>query len=205
MIIDIEFTERYPTACVLMLTVPSIKRVERQNDDLELEKRRVEKEIRKNYAQLDHDRIQAYQKFYKSLGIPDSHMKSQIKSIVRGKQMPVINTLVDSVFLPELANCILMGAHDMSKITGNITLTISKGDRYVGIGNRELSVPAGDIILKDDYGVIASVTMGPCERTKLVNNTKDTKVFAFVVPGIAEEDGLKAIGDCEHYITRFCC
>lgn len=205
MIISQELSEKYPGALLMEKTIEDISRIERSNHELEAEKRKAEEEMRSKFANLDDPRIRAYETYYRGLGIEQSHMKSQIRSILKGKQMPVINTLVDSVLLPELRHCILMGAHDSSFIEGDAVVSVTKeGEEFTAIGNRLTRIPANDIVLRDDKEIIASIAMGPCEKTKLRHDTATAKIFAFLVPEVERKYGEIALQEAEEYINRFC-
>jgi DNA/RNA-binding domain of Phe-tRNA-synthetase-like protein len=176
------FIEAYPDAILVEKAVFGIAKIEHKNDELEKLKRGIELEIRTKFADLEDPRIKAYEGFYRKLGLEQSHMKSQIRGIARGKQLPQINTLVDSVFVPELRHCVLMGGHDRAKIDGDVTVDITaEGEEFTGIGGRKLAIPADDIVLRDSEEIIASLTMGPCDKTKLGLQTKEMIVYAFLV------------------------
>ncbi|MFH0979260.1 MAG: phenylalanine--tRNA ligase beta subunit-related protein [Candidatus Woesearchaeota archaeon] len=200
-----EMKREYPGALVIRKTVGLIGRIDRCNPLLEQAKREAEQEIRQKFKSLEDYRIRAYQKFYKSLGLDESHMRSQIKGIIKGKEMPVLSTLIDSLVIPELKYCILIGGHDKAKVKGEMTACIAgENERYMGIGNRELTIPKGDIIVRDEESIIASITMGPSERTKLGTDTKQAEILAWTVPGIGKEVAELALEECEENIKRFC-
>src|SRR5437016_2569208 len=140
-------------------------------------------------------RIHAFDSFF-----AENHSRSPLGEqfeMVRRKGLPPGNVLVQALLLSEMSTGLLMGAQDASAIEGALVYDLANsGDSFQGLRN-EVRCQPGEIILKDDKSVIASLLQGPDHRTKLRKNTRDVVFFVFSVPGIDAneiEEGVRQIG-----------
>jgi len=139
------------------------------DERLEREKRALEGFIRVNYQEPDKlKRVQEYSNFYRKFeGI--FPIEYQLRSILAGNQIPAVSCLVEVMFMNELKYCCLAAGHDLEAIQGDLILDLAEGsESYIKINDQEQTIKKGDIILKDQVGIIASVLYGPDSRTKII-------------------------------------
>jgi DNA/RNA-binding domain of Phe-tRNA-synthetase-like protein len=92
------------------------------------------------------------------------------------------------MFIAELNNMILTSGHDFDTIQGDLTFDISKeGEEYLKINGQEQELKNGDILLKDEEGILACILYGPARRTTITPNTKNALYFAWCPQTIKEE------------------
>lgn len=124
----------------------------------------------------------------------------------RGR-FPHINTLVDIYNLISVKTGLALGAHDIDKVNGNITLRLTKGDeKFVPLGKTEpLPVFPGEYGYCDDgNNVICRLEVLQVEPTKVTPESKD--VF-MIIEGNAntESEFVKNAAEavCQ-LITKYC-
>jgi DNA/RNA-binding domain of Phe-tRNA-synthetase-like protein len=127
-------------------------------------------------------RIQAFDSFFAE-NDSRSPLGGQFE-MVRRKGLPPGNVLVQALLLAEMSTGLLMGAQDASAIEGELICDLAgSGETFQGMRNQVQCRP-GEIVLKDNLGIIASLLQGPDHRTRLKKDTRDVVFFVFSVPGI---------------------
>lgn len=157
---------------------------------------RVKREIEADLRALFKDRselkllepIRAYQSYYKEFN-KTYHVLQQLESVIfKGKPIPTVSALVESMFIEELRNLLLTAGHDLDSVEAPVTLDVAKGDEdYTLINGRDQIVKPRDMILKDLKGVISSVLCGPDQRTRITPSTSNVLFVVYAVPGISEK------------------
>jgi len=147
---------------------------------LEKEKRKLESFIREKYINVeDLDVIKKYTQFFKKFE-KSYPIEFQIKSMLRGKNIPTVSSVVEAMFMAELKNMFLTAGHDLDAIKGNLETKItSGGEKYVKINLKEQQLKPEDIITTDEIGIISSVLYGPDHRTRITENTKNYLFFSY--------------------------
>ncbi|MBL7142331.1 MAG: tRNA ligase [Candidatus Pacebacteria bacterium] len=105
----------------------------------------------------------------------------------RGR-FPHINTLVDIYNLVSVKTGLALGAHDIDKVQGNITLRLTKGDEiFVPLGKTEpVAIFPGEYSYIDDgNNVICRLEVLQVEPTKVTSESND--VF-MIIEGNANTD-----------------
>jgi DNA/RNA-binding domain of Phe-tRNA-synthetase-like protein len=195
--------EKFPDIKIGILEVRNI--VNRKFDSkLEEEKRKVEKFIRENYTDIENiETIQKYDKFFKKFE-KTYPIRFQIKSVLNGRNIPSVSTIVETMFMAELKNMFLTAGHDLDKIKGNIETKLSKGgETYTKINQKEQELKSDDLISLDEESVISSVLYGPDSRTKITENTKNCLFFSYFPYGESDEDIKKHFNDILDNIKIF--
>ena len=158
------------------------------SDNLKLKQRETEEYIRRSSQELI-ERAKAISRFYKVQGEKNrSHIESLIKSISNGRNIKPVNFIVDSVMIAEVRNALLLGVHDLDRIEGDVVLdTATEGERFVGIGQREITTRRNEIVLRDSSGIWASYTQGPDARTVVSPDSKNVMILGFFTPETSRE------------------
>src|SRR5215211_357360 len=101
----------------------------------ELERRKLELEegLRAQFSGQDraalsnHPVLQAYNTYYKGFK-KTYHVQLQLESIAwKGKSIPSVSALVESMFIAEMKNMLLTAGHDLDTLRLPLTLDVSKG------------------------------------------------------------------------------
>ena len=82
----------------------------------------------------------------------DVHVKRLLKNLLKKQEFHKINPLVDLYNLISMDTKLALGAHDLDKIEGNITLRLTQGNgNYIPLGSEEAKeVKAGIYSYIDD-------------------------------------------------------
>lgn len=156
--------------------------------------RRVEADLRSQWsgatradlAQLPE--FETYRSYYRRYD-KTYHVQMQVESVVlKGKPLRSNGSLVLAMFTAELQNRLLTAGHDLSKLSGPITTGVARGgERYVGLGGRDLTLQPGDMFMQDQEGIISSVLYGPDERTQITAGTRQVAFCVYAPAGIGAE------------------
>lgn len=159
----------------------------KQNALLNKKKIELEKSIQTKYDKSIDNVMIHYINYFKRWN-KSYPIEIQIESIIKGKKLPNVSILVDSMFHAEMKNRILTSGHDLERITGNLKFEVSSGsENYLKINNKEQKLKEGDIYLKDNKTILANILYGPALRTSINMNTRNALYLAWCPVGISEE------------------
>jgi DNA/RNA-binding domain of Phe-tRNA-synthetase-like protein len=155
---------------------------------------RVEEELRRRWAGATRadlsqlPELEAYRAYYRRFG-KTYHVQLQLESVaLKGKPLRAGSSLVLAMFAAELQNRLLTAGHDLAKVEGGITVDVAEGgEKYVGIGGRELSLQPGDMYIRDEVGILSSVLYGPDDRAQIAPATRRAIFCVYAPAGIAPE------------------
>lgn len=122
-------------------------------------------------------------------------------------RFPHINTVVDIYNLVSLQSGLALGAHDMGKVQGNITLRLTNGtETFIPLGTNEpVKIFPGEYSYIDDgNNVICRMEVLQVEPTKVTLETQD--IFLIIQGNTVTEDKyVQTVAEevCR-LITRFC-
>ncbi len=159
--------------------------IKRQSSTLKKWMEEKQKELIKKYEKQDISAIpenKAYREqhdmYSKEKNLPAASEKLTELLLEKGN-IPNINTFVDLYNIFSIESGITFGAHDMSKIVGNVKLVMLKEDQeFTQMGNDEkMTAKKGEYCYIDDKGVICRLTVKQCDRTKITTDTKDILVI----------------------------
>ncbi len=165
-----------------------------KSESFKLYKREMLRKMRRksNLIQIE-ERINLYDQFFKEWGYPcplPNHFKRTIEM-----GFPIVNLYIDSHIIAEMCHGILMAIQDLDRFTGDWRLDLAyDGETFQSVSGRMFSCREGEIILRDDGGVVCSLFQGPDFRTRVDASSKNIAVYVFTAPGIQEEqvdNGLK--------------
>jgi DNA/RNA-binding domain of Phe-tRNA-synthetase-like protein len=132
--------------------------------------------------------LAAYAAYYRRFD-KTYHVLLQLESVaLKGKPLRARGAIVAAMFAAELETGLLTAGHDAERVAGELTLDlVAAGDRYVGIGGREIEATPADMCIRDAGGIISSVVQGPDDRTRLVESTRVAIFTTYAPVGIAAE------------------
>lgn len=183
----------YPGAAIGILVMRNVTNPERHNA-LDKRKEELENQLRSRFA--DRDRafikalpiIQAYNAYCK-LYRKTYHVQLQLESVVfKGKSIPRVSALIETMFMAELKNLLLTAGHDWGALARPVTIDVAEGnERYVRLNGQEQQLKPGDMMIADGQGIISSVLYGPDLRTRITSETREALFTVYAPPGIGEQ------------------
>jgi DNA/RNA-binding domain of Phe-tRNA-synthetase-like protein len=182
----------------LRLGILIVSDVVNKDSDPELESRKETAQafIRNNMADFANlPRVKSYNLFYKKYD-KKFPIEYQLKSILSGRSIPAVSVLVESMFLSELLNQVLVAGHDLSHLEGELILDLADGtEEYVKINGEPQGLKKNDIIMKDSAGIIASVLYGPDFRTRITRHTTEVAYVGYFVFDFSDEEIVSSMQD----------
>lgn len=181
----------YPGAAVGFLAMRSVANPE-THSGLDRRKEELESQLRSGYgdkaALKAIPAIQAYNAYYKRFK-KSYHVQIQLESVaLKGRTIPRVAALVESMFMAELKNMLLTAGHDLDVVEPPVKVGVSKGgEKYVLLGGQEEELKPGDMMMSDGGGVISSVLYGPDRRTQIGPETRRVLFAVYAPPGIGGE------------------
>jgi DNA/RNA-binding domain of Phe-tRNA-synthetase-like protein len=137
-------------------------------------------------------RIDTYDRFFQSFGF-DCPLPKHLKYTVQ-TGFPRYNLMVDAHFIAEMCAGILVAVTDFDRFEGKLSLDIARaGEICLGMGGREFRTKEGEIVLRDEGGIVCVLCQGADEKTRVTEGTKNVLFYAYAVPGIDHgflQDGL---------------
>jgi DNA/RNA-binding domain of Phe-tRNA-synthetase-like protein len=147
-------------------------------------KRKLLRKMRKRetLARISQD-IETYDRFFRSFGYEcplPQHLKRTINS-----GFPRYNLMVDAHFLAEMCAGILVAVADYDRVEGHLLLDVaSAGEETAGMGGRRFRTKKGEIVLRDEKGIICVLCQGADEKTRVRDDTSNALFYSYAVPGI---------------------
>jgi DNA/RNA-binding domain of Phe-tRNA-synthetase-like protein len=160
---------------------------------LESKKAALEEELRAQYSGFDraaiasHPVLQAYGEYYRQFK-KTYHIQLQLESIVlKGKSIPSVAALVESMFMAEMQDMLLTAGHDLDGLSLPLTLDVATGtERYTLLRGEEQTLKATDMMIRDGKGIVSSIIYGPDRRTQITPATRNVLFTVYAPPGIDE-------------------
>jgi len=161
--------------------------------DLEKQKMELEERLRSQFAGQDraalasHPVLQAYSEYYRRFK-KTYHVQLQLESIVlKGKTIPSVAGLVESMFMTEVKNMLLTAGHDLDTLQLPLKLDVTTGnENYMLLRGENQTVKAGDMMISDGIGIISNIIYGPDQRTQITADTRNVVFTVYAPAGIDE-------------------
>ncbi len=183
-----------------------------EHQPLDARVRELEADLRRRFEGADRAALaqvpvmQAYQQYYRRFG-QTYHVLLQLESVVR-KGKPLRSrggALATAMFAAEVDSGLLTAGHDLDAVALPIVCDESAlGDRFVGIGGQEQVLKAGDMLVRDQQGIISDVLYGPDQRTRLREETGSVLFTTYAPAGVDEAlvlGHLQALSDLTRLIV----
>jgi len=187
------FTSQYPGAAIGVLAMENVSNP-KSDEALSQRKLKLETNLRTRYGGydrkelLEHPILSIYQSYYKRFK-KTYHVQLQLESIViKGKSIPNVAALVESMFMAELDNLLLTAGHDLDRVGLPIVADVANGDEtYTKISNQDQTLKSDDMYIRDAAGILSSVIYGPDARTKINPETTRVLYTTYAPAGIPHE------------------
>ena len=143
-IIDPEIFEKYPDFFRGIIIVDDIKNNLKNSRIQELLNKEIESKKGKNL--IEHEFIRAWDRVHEDFGSNPNKFSLSIKSILKriekGGQLPFINSVVALFNYISVKYLIPCGGDDVKKIEGNLKLGLAKGNEiFIPLGSEEKEAP----------------------------------------------------------------
>lgn len=204
--------ERFPGLQVLVSRIRGVS-VEKRSEELERFKKGVVEQVKKKHdieSLKDVPIFRAYRDFFWRVKIDPTKNRpageALTRRILRGRQIPSINTLVDAYNLASIKTGIALAAFDADKLEGDLLMRFAReGEEFLGIGmERPVKLKGGEVVISDPKKLVAIYPYRDSDETKVSVSTKNVLLLACGVPGIGEETLQDALKTAVGYVTRFC-
>ncbi|MBD3203476.1 methionine--tRNA ligase [Candidatus Woesearchaeota archaeon] len=185
-----------------------IRDVKIRKKHFELQK--LKKKIVEKISSKDYDNnkiIQAHENLYKSLGIKNkSPIGALINLVKKNNRFPNINGVVDAYNIVAAKKLVSVGAHDISKISGEkLSLSMTKGnEKYTPLGEKKsVQLNKGEFAFFDQEKVLCYLDIKQCDETKITRETKDIFVYVQGNEKTSEKYLLDSLKEICELITKF--
>jgi DNA/RNA-binding domain of Phe-tRNA-synthetase-like protein len=158
---------------------------------LEQRKTALEEELRLRYAGQDRAALlrnpilEAYDAYYKRFK-KTYHVQLQLESILfKGKSIPTVAALVEAMFMAEMRGLLLTAGHDLDALQLPLTLDVAMGaESYTLLRGDPQLTKAGDMMIRDQEGIVSSIVYGPDQRTQIAASTRNAVFTIYAPPGV---------------------
>lgn len=166
---------------------------ESKNEEYEIwRKEKIEELIKKykDYSIKDDDVIGAFYQLHEKVGVPRRKnlpaSENLIRLLVKREDLVNINKAVDIYNILSIESKLCLGAHDIDKVSGKVTLKITDGsESFLPLGNDEPKPikPGEYSFVDDDNDVICWLDIRQVDKTKV---TSDSKNILYLIIGNTE-------------------
>ena len=199
----------YPDASAGVLVMRAVSNPS-HHADLENKKSALEEELRARYSGQDratiagHPVLQAYGDYYRQFK-KTYHIQLQLESIVlKGKSIPSVVALVESMFMAEMQDLLLTAGHDLDVLSLPLTLDVALGsEQYTLLRGEAQTLKAGDMLIRDRNGIISSIIYGPDRRTQITPDTQNVVFTVYAPPGIEEQTVVEHLQHIKENVMLF--
>ena len=208
-IVNSAWKSAYPEAHVGVLVMRDVSNPS-QHVGLEHRKAALEEELRAQFAEQDRAALasnavlNAYGDYYRRFK-KTYHIQLQLESIVlKGKSIPSVAGLVKAMFMAEMQDLLLTAGHDLDVLQLPLTLDVAQGtEQYTLLRGEGQTLKAGDMLIRDQSGVISSIIYGPDQRTQITPDTRNVVFTAYAPPGVHEQSVANHLQHIRDYVLIF--
>lgn len=145
--------------------------------------------------------FQAYTAYYKKFK-KTYHVQLQLESVAfKGKPIPSVAALVETMFMGELKNFLLTAVHDLDVVQQPISINVADGsESFVMMNGKEQTLKAGDMFIADAEGVLSSIIYGPDKRTQVTASTRNVLFTVYAPEGIMKETVQRHLEDMRDFV-----
>jgi DNA/RNA-binding domain of Phe-tRNA-synthetase-like protein len=192
-------------------------KISEKNDELQAFKTQAQQKVRQSYQSPEQIRDQpifrSYRDFFWRVGIDPTKTRpageALTRRIVGGKELPTINTLVDSYNIASVMSSVAIAAFDLDAVSES-DLFMRKargGESFLGIGmNSEMNLKGVEVVIEDvkSHRVIAIYPYRDSDDSRVTLQTTNVLLMMCGVPGILIESLNEASKLSKEFVERFC-
>jgi DNA/RNA-binding domain of Phe-tRNA-synthetase-like protein len=211
-----DLTIAFPGLRVVEIEIGNLK-IKKSDPQLEEFKSKKQTEIRGRIKSLEEVKnlpiFRAYRDFYWKVGIDPTKTRPAGEALTRrilaGKDLPTINTLVDSYNIASAESFVAIAAFDLSVVSRDslVMRRASEGEAFLGIGmSSQIKLSGIEIVIEDQAkrDLIAVYPYRDSDSSKVTESTKDVLLMSCGVPGIPDEALNAAASLTREYVERYC-
>ena len=167
---------------ILGLTIEGIDN-ETLNSEFEEWRKNKIKELIEKYKDYDikNDKvIEGFYELHQAVGVPRRKnlpaSENLIRLLIKREDLVHINKAVDIYNIISIDSKLCLGAHDIDKVSGNVSLKITDGsENFIPLGSEEAKpVGSGEYsFVDDDNDVICWLDIRQVDKTKVTENSKN--------------------------------
>lgn len=170
----------------------------------------VLREIARAVPVLEQENIRCWKEAYKQFGVGReyrSSIEALFRRIVKGGNVPRINTLVDVYNAASIKYLLPVGGEDLAKVKGDLRLVRAQGDEhFIALGQIENDPPiTGEVMYRDDAQVLCRrFNWREADATKLTRDTTRAVLVVEALPptsSIEVKEAASFLGSC---IEKYC-
>lgn len=126
------------------------------------------------------------------------------RRILQNKKLPKINYFVDGYNWASAATRIPIGAYDLSKFSGAISLRHAKsGEKFLAIGGKRIELTGNELItIADDGTILSQFPYRDANETKITKKTRRILVTLLGIDGIAKLELFNAANLVVEYLRK---
>ncbi len=191
--------------------------IKKSDPHLEEFKKQKQREIREKIKSLDEIKnipiFRAYRDFYWKVGIDPTKTRPAGEALTRrilgGRDLPSINTLVDSYNIASAESFVAIAAFDLSSVSKDKLLmrNASPGESFLGIGmDSPIDLSGVEVVIEDEErkNLIAVYPYRDSEGSKVIESTHNVLLMMCGVPGISDLDLEIAKMLTKQYVEGYC-
>jgi arginyl-tRNA synthetase len=155
--------------------------------------------------------IKVWRETYQNFGADPSKspcsVEALLKRVIKGDQIPKINTLVDLYNYFSIKNIMPIGGEDLDQLCGDVKLTFSNGETpFRAIGSEKIEYPdEGEVVYRDSGGVTCRRwNYRECDRTKFMPQTKNAIIILEDMGMLGEEKLQEKVHELAQLIQKYC-
>lgn len=170
---------------------------------------KLKKKFQSEKIDVENSKItKEMKKIYKKIRVNEQTSAEWLHKFIEEKgKIPQINTVVDSYNIVSLKTLLCIGAHDINKIKGNITIRFaSDKDKYIELGTgKKVKIPENEFVYVDDENnVLCRLNVKQGEYTKVDNETQNVVLIADGGSEVRNVDLRDALEESCKNIVKFC-
>jgi DNA/RNA-binding domain of Phe-tRNA-synthetase-like protein len=206
LILSPTWTSTYPGASIGILAMRDVANPA-AHTGLEAKKAALEEELRARYAGYDRAALralpvlQAYASYYKRFR-KTYHVQLQLESVaLKGKSIPSVAALVETMFMAELKNQLLTAGHDLEAVRQPVRVDVADGsETYVRLNGQEQQLKAGDMYIADTQGILSSILYGPDRRSQIRPETAQVLFTVYAPTDVDRETVHRHLQDIQSFV-----
>jgi hypothetical protein len=165
-----------------------------ESPELLAEVERIEAKIRIRYGGMSRRELAAaeaarpYAEHFSRSGKAYPVLLQAEAVATKGRRLSMPDSLVLAMFAAELESMILTAGHDAAAMRGPLELGIADGaESMPTLGGAVKVPPAGDLVMRDSVGIVASVLLGPDALTPIGPGTQRLLFVAYAPPELGAD------------------
>ena len=164
----------------------------------------------KDYDIKNDKVIEGFYELHQEVGVPRRKnlpaSENLIKLLTKRDELVSINKAVDIYNILSIESKLCLGAHDIDKVSGNVSLKITDGtEKFLPLGSEELKPihPGEYSFVDDDNDVICWLDIRQVDKTKVTEESKNVLYLIIGNKETTDQDLEKVTNDLIELTTKF--